>query len=249
MNRKIRLVLILFVCVLFAGCRYANRNGSARTINFEGHRYDVFPASYPRDKIRMFWKDDNGDKIKSLGNLKTEVSKKGQQLVFATNGGMYMEDNSPLGLYIENGVEKSHINLSLNGKSNFYLQPNGIFFVSDSFARIVPTEKYIPFKDKALYATQSGPMLVIDGNINKAFSKGSSNTYIRNGVGIDNKGTVIFAISNEAVNFYDFASFFKDALKCKNALFLDGSISRMYLPGLDRNDLGGDFGVIIGVVR
>jgi uncharacterized protein YigE (DUF2233 family) len=251
MKKKIRAAMHFCIAglILSACTSSVPQNARSRTLYFHDHSFDVYMATYPKDRIRMFWKDDAGNKIRSLANLKSYAASKDQKLLFGCNGGMYMEDNSPLGLYIEKSKELARINLSLKGKSNFYLQPNGIFYLTDTSARVVATEKYIPFRDKALYATQSGPMLVNEGFVNKVFSKGSTNTTIRNGVGIDDKGRVVFAISDEPVNFYDFATFFKEELKCNNALFLDGSISRMYLPELGRNDLAGDFGVMIGVVK
>jgi uncharacterized protein YigE (DUF2233 family) len=90
-------------------------------------------------------------------------------------------------------------------------------------------------------------MLVINGNLHPKFNKGSSNTNIRSGVGITATGQVIFAISDKPVNFYDFATLFRDGLHCANALYLDGAISQMYLPNSRRMDLGGDFGPIVSV--
>jgi uncharacterized protein YigE (DUF2233 family) len=92
-------------------------------------------------------------------------------------------------------------------------------------------------------------MLVIDGEIHPAFREGSTNLHIRNGVGILPSSEVVFAISQKTVNFYDFASLFRDHFGCKNALYLDGFVSKMYLPELERQDTTGNFGVIIGVVR
>jgi uncharacterized protein YigE (DUF2233 family) len=89
-------------------------------------------------------------------------------------------------------------------------------------------------------------MLVIDGNIHPAFNKASANLNIRNGVGILPDNTIVFAMSKAEINFYDFACFFKN-LGCKNALYLDGLVSRTYLPEKGWIQEDGDFGVIIGV--
>jgi uncharacterized protein YigE (DUF2233 family) len=242
-------LLLMLTLFLLSTCRTKPGTANAKTVSYKGNNYDVYTAAYPKEKIMLFWKDDQGKKLKSLDNLRSYVSSKGQTLVFATNGGMFMENNAPLGLYIENGKELAHINLSLKGKGNFYLQPNGVFQLTDSAAKVVTTENFKPYKEKLKYATQSGPMLVVDGVINKALISGSTNTNIRSGVGITDDGKVVFAISDEKVNFYDFAALFLENLKCKNALFLDGAICRMYVPEMDRNDVGGDFGVMIGIVK
>ncbi len=89
---------------------------------------------------------------------------------------------------------------------------------------------------------------MINGKINNAFTKGSENLNIRNGVGILPNGNVVFAMSKKMIFFYDFANYFK-YLGCKKALYLDGYVSRMYLPSKSYNDLGGDFGVIIAEIK
>jgi len=97
-------------------------------------------------------------------------------------------------------------------------------------------------------ATQSGPLLVIDGKLHPALTDGSKNVHIRNGVGINKDGKVVFVISNQKTNFYDFASLFKEVLECDNALYLDGAISKMFINETNRNE-DGRFGVMIGVVK
>jgi uncharacterized protein YigE (DUF2233 family) len=58
----------------------------------------------------------------------------------------------------------------------------------------------------------------------------------------------MFAISRKEVSFYDFALYFKNS-GCRNALYLDGFVSRMYLPEKNIEHLDGEFGVIIGVTE
>lgn len=98
------------------------------------------------------------------------------------------------------------------------------------------------------FATQSGPMLVVNGLIHTAFRDGSTNLHIRNGVGILPDNKVIFAMSKKEINFYDFAKYFQ-SLGCKNALYLDGFVSRTYLPEKEWTQTDGDFGVMIGVTK
>ena len=96
-----------------------------------------------------------------------------------------------------------------------------------------------------MYATQSGPMLVINNNIHPVFVKGSKNLHVRNGVGVLPDGKLLFAMSKDVITLYDFAEFFKSH-GCKNALYLDGFVSRTYLPKEKWEQLDGNFGVIIG---
>ena len=53
-------------------------------------------------------------------------------------------------------------------------------------------------------------------------------------------------MSKVGVNFYDFANYFK-RIGCKNALYLDGFVSRTYLPEKEWIQTDGNFGVIVGV--
>ena len=82
-----------------------------------------------------------------------------------------------------------------------------------------------------------------------AFSPAGTSYKRRNGVGVVDGNQVVFAISEGAVRFYDFARLFRDGLGCKNALFLDGTISSLYSAGLARKDMGWPLGPIIAAVK
>ena len=161
------------------------------------------------------------------------------------NAGMYKQDNSPQGLFIKKQITLSLIDTS-SGSGNFYLKPNGIFYITNNDIPIVCATANFKNNGQVKYATQSGPLLIINGQIHPAFKEGSTNVNIRNGVGILPDNKVVFAMSKTAVNFYDFANYFK-SLGCKNALYLDGFVSRAYLPEKDWIQTDGNFGVIIGV--
>lgn len=200
-----------------------------------------------KEKIVFYWKDSNGDNFSNFSKLKSYLEAKGQKLIFATNGGMYKKDASPQGLYIENGEIKNELD-TLEGNGNFYLMPNGVFYISNNKKAYIEETKRFQANKNILYATQSGPMLVIDGEIHSAFKQDSKNRNIRNGVGILPNGNVIFVMSKEEVNFYEFANYFKE-LRCKQALYLDGFVSRTYLPSKGWKQVDGNFGVIIGVSK
>ena len=197
-----------------------------------------------KQDLKMYWKNDQKQPFKSIQNLKVWLGQRNKKLLFAMNGGMYQKDNSPQGLYIENG--KAFVSLdTMGGNGNFYLKPNGVFYLNNqNLPGICISEK---FNGKGVkYATQSGPMLVIDGKIHPAFKQGSTNLNIRNGVGILENGKIIFAMSKIEINFYDFAHYFQ-SMGCKDALYLDGLVSRTYLPSKNWVQTDGNFGVIIGV--
>lgn len=221
-------------------------------LSYRNHTFDVYYVDVTKQEVKMYLEDKNRVKFHSLGNLKKHLKQQGEELIFATNGGMYLPrfDSEPQGLYVENTWERNPINLRDSEKLlNFYMKPNGVFLLTDKSARVIESSAYPALKEKeeVKYATQSGPMLVIDGQLHPKFNEGSSSTYIRSGVGMINDTRLVFVISNERVNFWTFAMLFKEELKCENALYLDGAISQMYLPALKRKELGGNFGVIIGV--
>jgi len=218
--------------------------------NIKNKNEDLFvtyKVDVKKSDLKFYWKDDNNAIFKSIQNLKTWVENQNRTLVFAMNGGMYMQDNTPLGLYIENKKQLTPLN-TRSGSGNFYLQPNGVFYITtDNVPAICKTSDFVN-SGSIKYATQSGPLLLINGTINNVFKEGSENLNIRNGVGILPNNQVVFAMSKEQVNFYDFANYFK-SLGCKQALYLDGFVSKTYLPEQDWTQTDGNFGVIIGVTE
>ena len=169
---------------------------------------------------------------------------------------MYRTDFGPVGLYIENGRELAPANTTtLTGKPsqipNFYKKPNGVFYLGNIEAGVLETGRFLAERPNAKFATQSGPMLVIDGAIHPAFIVASTDRKPRNGVGVSSPTEVHFVLANGWVNFHEFARFFRDGLGCNDTLFLDGGVaSGLYAPELVRNDVPGHggYGPIIAAV-
>jgi uncharacterized protein YigE (DUF2233 family) len=218
---------------------------SKKQLNQNPH-FVEFTVNPKKQQIKMFWKDEKQKNFVSISNLKSWLNSNKTELVFACNGGMYHKGYAPVGLFIENKITKTNIDTTTQ-TGNFYLKPNGIFYITnDNIAGVCQTEK---FKNKNIkYATQSGPMLVIDGAIHPSFKEGSANVNIRNGVGILPNNSVVFVMSKKEINLFDFAKYFKD-LGCKNALFFDAFVSRTYLPSQNWNQTDGDFGVIVAITK
>lgn len=206
---------------------------------------------------QLFWKSDDGEPYRTFGNVADAVAAEGKSLAFAMNAGMYADDFTPMGLYVEDGRELRPANTfemkaSAGMVPNFYKAPNGVFFFDETGAGILPTKLFLKRRDKVRYATQSGPMLVIDGAVNPIFIPGSKDRTRRSGVGVCEGGLLRFAMSDGPVNFHDFATLFRDDLKCRDALFLDGGRGAgIYVPSMDREDWSGHggFGPMIGVVE
>ena len=228
-----------------------------RSESFKGASYIVCRFDPTKEDLRIFWRGDDGEPYRTFAALAADLEGKGKSLQFAMNGGMYQNDFRPTGLYIENGHELTPANTAtLTGAPsqipNFYKKPNGVFYIGDGEAGILKTERFLADGPAANFATQSGPMLLIDGAIHPAFIVNSTDRKPRNGVGVSSPTGVHFVITKGRVNFHDFARFFRDVLGCRDALFLDGGeASGLYAPELGRNDAPGHggYGPIIAVVK
>jgi uncharacterized protein YigE (DUF2233 family) len=210
--------------------------------SFEGAPYVTCTIDLRKHHLRTFWADEDGEPYGGFSRLPRSF--RGAPLVFAMNAGMYHADRSPVGLYIENGEIVRQAN-TRDGRGNFHLKPNGVFFIDGDRAGVLATERFLAKRPRVDFATQSGPMLVIDGQLHPRFLRHSDSRKIRNGVGMLDAHTAVFAISERPVTFFEFAQLFRQGLGVKNALFLDGSISRLYAPGLDRADAPFPMGPIV----
>lgn len=230
----------------------SNAPANCQNLEFERHSFTSCKFNLKTDKIALFLKDSDNELIGDFARLAEINSNQGQSLYFAMNGGMYHEDRRPVGLYVENGKKTGRLQKRASN-DNFGLLPNGVFWIDGLEADVSETlafEKRFDKQQLPDYVTQSGPMLVIDGKLHKVFKPDSQSLNIRNGVGIsEDKSEIFFAISNDAVNFHTFARFFRDELKTPNALYLDGSVSKLYSKELNRADTGAPMGPIIAVFK
>jgi uncharacterized protein YigE (DUF2233 family) len=215
---------------------------------YESNSYAVCRIDLRENRLELFNLDEQGVPLATFSALQDALMKEGKALDFAMNAGMFDQNLKPIGLYVENGVQAKKLNVR-NGPGNFHLKPNGVFYIKGDRLAVVSTDAYVKLREKPDFATQSGPMLVIDGNIHPQFSQTGTSYKVRNGVGAVNDHTAIFVISDNAVNFYDFARFFRDELQCANALFFDGTVSSLYSPELLRRDELVPLGPMVGAVK
>lgn len=245
-NICLRALSLSALSLIVVDAAFAADSGPCRETTFEGKSFIVCTFDLRVATLRLHWKDAGGAPYGNVGTLARAMNRTGGPVLMAVNAGMYHADGSPVGLYVEGGQQLKKASTA-GGPGNFHMKPNGIFYFTADEAGVMETGKFLKTKPKAEFATQSGPMLVIDGKLHPRFSADGPSLKIRNGVGVRDAQTVVFAISNEAVSFGDFGRLFRDALKCPNALFLDGSISSLWAPSVHRSDEFWPAGPILSV--
>jgi uncharacterized protein YigE (DUF2233 family) len=218
------------------------------SLDFDGARFTACTVDMQSSDVRLFLRDPEGEVYGTFTRLQAGLPD-GVSLNLAMNAGMFHEDLSPVGLYIEDGAEVMRL-VTRDGPGNFGLLPNGVLCISDDRADVIESLRFAERTPDCRFATQSGPMLVIDGGLHPRFREHSASLNIRNGVGVSADGRrLVLAISDEPVNFHHFARLFRDRLATPNALYLDGRVSRLHAPGIDRSDFGFPVGPIIGIVE
>jgi uncharacterized protein YigE (DUF2233 family) len=220
-----------------------------RQTTFDGARYSLCEVDMQSEDLRLFLNaPDTGAPLGSFPAIDAMLEPEGLTLGFAMNAGMYHSNRAPVGHYVEDGQQLMRL-ITRAGPGNFGLLPNGVLCLRKGRADVIETLRFQREAPACEYATQSGPMLVIDGALHPRFLPDSDSLYIRNGVGTTQDGTrAVFVISDEPVNFHAFGRLFRDHLKLPQALYFDGSISRLYAPALGRSDIGFPMGPVVGTV-
>ncbi len=248
--------VVFALLLLLAACRRSDPVPEAaaevasdqpcRQMLFEGSRFTV--CSDPGAEIEVRTSGADGRPFRSFAALEHVLGTRAQDVRFAMNAGMFDEEGNAIGLLVERGKRLHPLNLRKGG-GNFHLLPNGVFLVrTDGSAAVVSSTRFKPSPAIA-FATQSGPMLVIDGKLHPALDPDGTSRFIRNGVGIGPDGGPVFVISEEPVSFGKLARFFRDVLKCRNALYFDGSVSSLWDPANRRMDSFSALGPMVVALR
>lgn len=235
-----------WLAILFGSAPAPTGGAACTKMDFNHAGYVACSFDLKRDEMRLYLRDDSGRPYTNFGKLSEDLAAHGRKLVFAMNAGMFEEDLSPVGLYVEDGKRLKKAD-TRGGATNFHLKPNGVFWISDHAAGVTETSRFLAEPPPVRHATQSGPMMVIDGRIHPRIQPTGASAKIRNGVCVRGGANVVFAISDGPVTFHEFATLFRDGLKCNDALFLDGSVSSLYAPELSRDDELEDLGPMVGV--
>lgn len=246
---SVKIFLILSVTLLLLSCRNSPGSGDAprrrdtkcpayaaegvevSCLTLKQARYVVIRVNLKAALIKLLWRNPAGVPYGSLGEASRQL---GGDMLALTNAGIYSGNHAPEGLHIEGGTTLSPLNLD-NGEGNFYWKPNGVFYVTDETAGIVESEKFDSLNERGGIheATQSGPLLVVNGEVNRNLKPESRSLYVRNGIGVKSADEVYILITEDEVSLHDFASVFAHQLHCRDALYLDGCVSQLYLPARD----------------
>ncbi|WP_127106490.1 phosphodiester glycosidase family protein [Pararhodobacter zhoushanensis] len=235
------------LAALLLGLAAAPAQATCRDVTFETIPITTCTVTAGQD-LRLFLTDEEGQIYGSFGRIEAALQAEGKALVFAMNAGMFHADRAPVGLYVEDHQQQARI-VTREGPGNFGMLPNGVFCIAEDRFSILESRAYADAPPDCRFATQSGPLMVIDGDLHPRFLPDSDSLHLRNGVGVSDDGqTAYFAISDQPISFHQFARFFRDELGVNWALYLDGSVSRLYAPELGRSDWGMSMGPVVGLV-
>ena len=198
--------------------------------------------------LHVYLRDTKGEPWAQFDRLAADLKTHGHRLVAAMNAGMYQVDRSPVGLLVEDGRELHPLNVRHAG-GNFYMQPNGVFAVTKRGPRLLTTDEYARRAPAGVeQATQSGPLLLRRGELTPAVAAARGGRFTRNGVCVDG-ARVTLAIADTPMSLREFAERLRDEAGCRDALYLDGAISKLYDARTGRDDRGEDMGPIFAVVE
>ena len=199
--------------------------------------------------IRTALAPEQGPAWRSLAAFAANRAPDAEPVSFAINAGMFDDDGNPIGYYVEDGERLMRLNRN-DGPGNFHMLPNGVFFGTNGTWRVRTTEDFFENVDRRPdFGTQSGPMLVIEGELHPDIAPDGESLRIRNAVGIDSGGRALFVISDAPISFGKLARFYRDVLKVQNALYLDGTVSSLWVPEIDRLDSAFPIGPLIVVEK
>lgn len=227
-------VKTLFILLLASAAGALAADLKELEVTHAGARFRV--VKVPPQRLTLVWKDGKDEPYRTFDRVQADFAGRGRKVRFLMNAGIFEPGGIPSGLHVEAGKRLCPLNLAI-GKGNFFLKPNGVFAVTAPSgdgavqAFVQPADAFGGVgeqKFEVMLGVQSGPLLLSKGERHPAFKEGSENRLVRNGVGVDADGLVVFAITakGQRVNLWDFAGLFLK-LGCKDALFLDGDISQM----------------------
>ena len=233
---------------LCAAARGAPAEPPCRAMTFEGSGFTVCRYDPARQELRLAARGPAGP-LASLAGLRAALGADAGRVAFAMNAGMYDPARDPVGLFVGQGRTLTPLNLA-TGEGNFFLKPNGVFWTDPAgAAHVDESEDFAARAPDAVWATQSGPLLVRDGVLHGAIAANGTSLTVRDAVGVNGGGGAVFVISDGPVSFGRLARFLRDRLGCPDALYLDGHVSSLWAPSMGRLDRREDLGTFVVVLR
>lgn len=219
---------------------------ACRSVIFENTPLTDCIASPERHRIATALAGTDGN-FRSLAAF--SKSRDPKTIAFAVNAGMFDDAGDPIGYFVQAKDRKKELNTA-DGEGNFHMKPNGVFYgTGDSWTIRTAEDFKANVAERPDFGTQSGPMLVVNGKLHPEITADGPSRTIRNGVGVDDEGRAHFVISSAPISFGKLARFYRDELKVKNALYLDGSVSQLWNPATERLDAGASIGPILVIER
>ncbi len=232
---------------LCAAARAAPPEPPCQAMTFEDSGFTVCRYEPATDELRLAARGPAGP-LGSLVGLRAALGADAGRVAFAMNAGMYDPARDPVGLFVAQGRTLTPLNLA-TGEGNFFLKPNGVFWIdSAGAAHLDESEAFAAKAPAAAWATQSGPLLVRDGVLHGAIAANGTSLTVRDAVGVSG-GAAVFVISDGPVSFGRLARFLRDRLGCPDALYLDGHVSSLWAPSMGRLDAREDLGTFVVVLR
>ena len=220
---------------------------ACRSVIFENTPLTDCIAIPERHRIVTALAGSDGGNFRSLAAF--AKSRDRQTIAFAVNAGMFDDAGEPIGYFVQDGDRKKELNTD-EGAGNFHMKPNGVFYGTGDKWTIRTGEDFrANVTSRPDFGTQSGPMLVVNGKLHPEITRDGPSRAIRNGVGIDDEGRAHFVISSAPISFGKLARFYRDELKVRNALYLDGNVSQLWNPATERLDGGAPIGPILVIER
>jgi uncharacterized protein YigE (DUF2233 family) len=233
----IGLMILIGVVVAPVVWIYTKRTNSINAI-----RCDVSLSDH---KLVLLTNKD--DDIKNLQMAIDTLEADGNEVVFATNGPIFGPGYTHLGLVARADEQLNPLNTK-KGFGNFYLQPNGVFFFERGKPILLTTADYLARNKNDNLAFQSGPILVLNRQINDQFTANSNSVAYRGGIGVGPDGKLHLAVTRDKVNLHTFAKYFRDEIGCHSVLYLDGAITGWFTQS-DKKNLDREYATVLAVVR
>jgi uncharacterized protein YigE (DUF2233 family) len=255
--RRIRTVLrrALAAAAALASTRAAAQTGhppagiTYHQVRYGFRLYQVVRIDLDQADVRMYWKDERGRPFGSLGALDRWLAARGETLLAATNAGIFYRTREPAGLHVERGHTLRPLNRSSTpppgeGTGNFFAIPNGVFYIADDgTAHIRETQGAALALPHMREATQSGPLLLSRGVPHRLTG---NPTVARNAVAVCAPKRIALVLAPEGASIRELALFIRNDLRCRDALYLDGTISGLRVPSA-RVNRDGEYVGILGV--